>query len=500
MARRQKEIFAHNNKYEKNIFKRFARWFGRLKGWQKGIFIGLIVLLIAAVCVASYVLAKLDRIDRVELDETELSCVDVDGYINILLLGVDSRNMENIEGSGADAIMILSIKEETGEVKLISVYRDTYLKMGDTDTYSKITDGNRLGGPAMMIKSLNQAMDLNISKFVVVNFKAVADLVDAVGGIEVNVEDYEIPQLNKYTVQTANNIGKKDYALVEEAGEQTLEGVQAVSYGRIRKGVGDDFKRTERMRIVLSKVFEKLQTMNIGDLDDLLNQMLPQVQTNLSNSDMLGLAMRLVDFHIDESTGWPYELTGGYIGQVSYVFPDDLAANTLKLHQEIFGQQDYVPSETVQTISDTIAGNISSSVQEQQPIDTSGGVPSVPQGNTDQNIGGSTGGNTGGSTGGNTGGSTGGNTGGSTGGNTGGSTGGNTGGSTGGNTGGSTGGNTGGSTGGNTGGSTGGNTGGSTGGDAGGGTGGDAGGSTGGDAGSGTGGDAGSSTGGDAVQ
>ena len=468
MARRQKEIFAHNNKYEKNIFKRFGNWFGRLKGWQKGIFIGLIVILIIAIGVASYIFAKLNLMDRVKLDETELSCVDVDGYINILLLGVDSRDMENIQGSGADAIMILSIKEDTGEVRLVSVYRDTYLKMGDTETYDKITNANRLGGPEMSIKSLNQAMDMNINRFVVVNFKAVADLVDAVGGIEVNVEDYEIQQLNKYTVQTANNIGKEDYALVEEAGKQTLEGVQAVSYGRIRKGVGDDFKRTERMRTVLTKVFEKLKTRSVGELNDLLDQILPQVQTNLSNSDMLGLAMRLVDFKIDESTGWPYDVTGGYIGETSYVFPDDLAANTTKLHQEIFDQKDYVPSETVQTISDTIDSNISSSVQEQQPIDTTGDVTGLPGGNTDQNTGangsggstGGSGGSTGGSgSGGNTGGS-GGNTGGSgDGGNTGGS-GGDTGGSgDGGNTGGS-GGNTGGSgDGGSTGGSGGSNTG-----------------------------------------
>lgn len=147
MARRRNEIFAHNNKYERNIFKRIGSWFGRLKGWQKGIFIGLIVILIIVIGVAGYVLAKLGLINRVDIDETQLSCVDVDGYVNILLLGVDSRDMDNIEGSGADAIMILSLKEETGEVKLMSVYRDTYLKFGDTDTYGKITDANRYGGP-----------------------------------------------------------------------------------------------------------------------------------------------------------------------------------------------------------------------------------------------------------------------------------------------------------------------------------------------------------------
>ena len=483
MARRRNEIFAHNNKYEGNIFKKIGRWFGRLKGWQKGVLIGLIVILIIAIGVGSYVLAKLGMIDRLHIDETELSCVDVDGYINILLLGVDSRDMENIEGSGADAIMILSIKEETGEVKLMSVYRDTYLKFGDTDTYGKITDSNRGEGPAMVIKSLNQAMDLNINKFVVVNFGAVADLVNAVGGITVDVQEEEISELNKYTAQTAKNVGQKEYRLVEKAGEQELEGVQAVSYGRIRKGVGDDFKRTERMRIVLGKVFEKLKTMSIGELNKLLDTMLPHVKTNLSNSDMLGLATRLVDFNIKSGKGWPYEVTGGFINGVSYVFPDNLAENTIKLHQEMFGQKDYKPSETVQAISDTISSNIGSDVTNQTPIDTENPettpmpekpAQTPPPNVNDNNGNGNTGGgNTGGSTGGSTGGgSTGGNTGngnsggGNNGGNTGGSTGdGNSGGNTGdGNTGdGNSGGNTGGGetgegeTGDNTGG-TGGNT------------------------------------------
>lgn len=394
MARRRNEIFAHNNKYEGNIFKRIGRWFGKLKGWQKGVFIALILVLIIAIAAAGFVLAKLGKIGRLNIDETKLSCVDVDGYINILLLGVDSRDMENIEGSGADAIMILSIKEETGEVKLMSVYRDTYMKFGDTDTYGKITDANRYGGPAMVMKSLNQAMDLNISKFAVVNFKSVSDLVNAVGGITVDVQEEEIFQLNKYTAQTAHNIGQKEYKLVETAGEQKLEGVQAVSYGRIRKGVGDDYKRTERMRIVLTKVFEELKTMNASKLNKILDLMLPQVKTNLSNSDMLGLAARMIDFNISTGAGWPYYVTGGYIGEVSYVFPDDLVKNTTELHQKMFGQEDYVPSETVQMIHNTIIGNLNNSVTNQKPIDTGQGESTAGE-NDDENSGDNTGGNQG---------------------------------------------------------------------------------------------------------
>ena len=114
--------------------------------------------------------------------------------------------MDNFDETRSDAIMMVSINEETSDVKLLSVYRDTYLKMGDTSTYDKITHACFYGGPELTMKTLNQAMDLNISNYVVVNFKAVADLVDAVGGIEVDVQDYEISELNKYTIETAENI------------------------------------------------------------------------------------------------------------------------------------------------------------------------------------------------------------------------------------------------------------------------------------------------------
>lgn len=368
MGKRRKDIFSQNNKYEKNIFKKFGRWFASLKGWQKGLLITLVVLLIVGIILVSYIFGKLNKINKVDIDETKLSCVDVDGYINILLLGVDSRDMDNIEGSGADAIMILSIKEETGEAKLVSIYRDTYLKMGGDDYYSKITDSCRIGGPEMTMKSLNQALDLNISKFAVVNFKSVTDLVNAVGGITVDVQEEEIPQLNKYTIQTAENVGQKEYKLVEKAGEQKLEGVQAVSYGRIRKGVGDDFKRTERMRIVLSKLLEEVKK-NPTKIDKILDIMLPQVQTNLSNSDMLGLAARLVDFNIKTGLGWPYNVVGGMLDKVSYVFPDNLLDNVIKLHKEIFGQENYQPTTTVTEISNQIAAAYAGA-GSQKPIDT----------------------------------------------------------------------------------------------------------------------------------
>jgi len=330
--------------------------------WKKIVILIIIVLLVALVIIGNMVKNfATDAIEQVHVDTPEnydLSLVPVDGYINILALGVDSRDMENVKGTRSDMIMIASINTETYDVKLTSVYRDTFTKLGETSTYDKITHACAYGGPEMTMKTLNQMLDIDISQYVVVNFKAVADLVDAVGGIEVDVQQKEIQQLNKYTKQTAKNIGKKDYNLVKSAGVQTLEGVQAVSYGRIRKGVGDDIKRTERMRTVVNLTLEKLKTMSFSEIKEIVDLMLPQVQTNLELNDILALGIRLPKYNITFGESYPYNWKCGTINSISYLFSSNYAYDTRLFHQKVFGQASYTPSSMVQTISDTVAGKI----------------------------------------------------------------------------------------------------------------------------------------------
>ena len=355
---------------EKYRRKSPLEWYNGLAVWKKIAIPAVIVLLltiaIVAVMMAGYAEEQFEVMYEETPEDYDLSLTAVDGYINILLLGVDSRDMSNISGTRSDAIMVVSINEETNDVKIISTYRDTYLRMGDTPTFDKITHACVYGGPEMTMKSLNQAMDLNISNYVVVNFKAVADLVDAVGGIEVDVQDYEIQQLNKYTKQTAKNIGRESYQTATQAGLQTLDGCQAVSYSRIRKGVGDDFKRTERMRTVLTKVFHKMKTMSFSEVKGLMELMTPQVKTNLDMNNILALASKLPSFNIQGSVGWPYNVTAGFIGATSYVLPVDLTANAVKLHQEMFLQEDYVPSETLRALSAQLAATIQAARDAQE--------------------------------------------------------------------------------------------------------------------------------------
>ena len=343
--------------------KSFGQRIIGMKTWKK-IAILVFFLIVMAVIIASlsakeYVEEKVEEMYEPTPEDYDLSLVEVDGYINILLLGVDSRDMSDLKGTRSDMMMIASINQETYEVKLTSIYRDTYLKLGDTPTYDKVTHACVYGGPEMTMKSLNQALDLNITNYAIVNFKAVADLVDAMGGITVEIQENEIQQLNKYTKQTAKNIGRTEYGIVKEAGMHTLDGCQAVSYGRIRKGVGDDFKRTERMRIVVSKVFTKAKTMSFSELKDIINLMVPQVKTNLTMNDILALGIRLPQYDISSGTGFPYKWSAGYINDISYVFPaGGLASNVKQLHEEVFGQTDYTPSSTVYAISNEIIARL----------------------------------------------------------------------------------------------------------------------------------------------
>ena len=341
-----------------------SNWFDGIKGWQR--FLIILVALLIAIGLAAYAafqqymgsVTKKIRGERVKINE--LSCVDVDGYVNIVLLGVDSRSMKKkaLKNANSDAIIIVSMNEKTKDVNLISVFRDTYLKMGDTPTYDKINAAYAYGGVQMSMRSLNQAMDLNIEKYVLFNFKMVSDLVNAVGGIEVNVKDIEVDELNKYTGQTARNIGQDDYKKVKKPGKQTLEGVQAVAYGRIRKGVGDDFRRTSRMRQVIKKVTKKLKKKNLFQLKGIMEMCLDDCKTNLSESDMIGMAQRLGKFKFDSTVGFPLTVKTGMLNGISYVFPGNLEKSVKKLHKKMFEQEDYEPSDSVKEISNTIISQV----------------------------------------------------------------------------------------------------------------------------------------------
>ncbi|XVG99517.1 LCP family protein [Eubacteriales bacterium KG127] len=326
----------------------------KIKTWQM-ILIALLIIVVGS-GIGAYIYSHhmLDKIKKIDVNKDELGIVNVDGYVNILIMGVDSRDMKNIKGSRTDAMILVSIEEKTNKVKLTSIYRDTMLKIGDSDKYDKTTHAFAYGGHKATVKTLNQSLDLNIDQFVVINWKSVIDTINAAGGITLDIEDYEIDEMNACTAENAAVVGNGKYTPITQPGKQTVDGYQAVGYGRMRNGVGDDFKRNDRMRIVIESLLNKLKKSSLGTIDKVLKKALPLIQTNISNSDILSLAARIPKYKIEQSAGFPYHLTGGLIDGVYYIIPDDLEKNVRELHHKLFGKKDYVPSNKVMSISNRI--------------------------------------------------------------------------------------------------------------------------------------------------
>ncbi len=321
----------------------------------------VLVLGIGGVLAAGIAVVKntLDNVGRVELDPNMIGINPVvdqqlSNYRNIALLGIDARDMSNDAGVRSDAIIIASINKETGEIKLFSVYRDTMLDLGDDVGLDKITHAYYYGGPTKVLYTLNKNLDLNIKEVMVVNWKSVADVVDALGGIDVKIEDSEINELNRIIDHTAGVIGGSSED-VTVSGKQTLNGNQAVAYARIRKDAATgDYRRNERMKIVVKSTFNKAMQMDVKALRKISNEILPEVKTNMSSRDMMGMLMDIKSYEMTDSIGWPYT-TRGWTGNAWYGPPVTLYTNVVQLHEELFAQDGYEPTQDVNDISARIS-------------------------------------------------------------------------------------------------------------------------------------------------
>ncbi len=315
------------------------------------------LLVLAGLCIAGYGMLKLGKLNINILDQDKLEVYkDTGPYTNIACFGLDSRNGELEGGVQSDSIIIASINNETNDVKLISVYRDTLLQQED-GTYAKANAAYNRGGPEAAISLLNRNFDLDIRNYVSVNFNALVDVIDALGGLEIELTQEEAFYTNGYAAETSRVVGQEMVNINEVAGTQLLDGVHAVSYARIRYTKGNDFKRTERQREVLKKTAEKAKEADLMTLNKIVDKVFPQISTSLSLTDMLGFAANIMDYNIAETTGFPYALTTSeevrdHSG--SYVVPIDFVGNVSKLHQNIFAEDWYEPSSKVRQIHDDI--------------------------------------------------------------------------------------------------------------------------------------------------
>ena len=324
------------------------------------IFLVLLILIVILAGVGlGFVYSKLGKMNVEDIDETAIGISEetqerLSGYRNIALLGIDSREDDYGVGNRSDCIIIASLNQETKDIKLISVYRDTYMQVESNgkQILDKVTHAYSYGGAQNTLKALNTNLDLNITEYVTVNFDAVVAAVDAMGGVTIDIDSSELKYINDYIIGTSQSTGVKS-SQITKTGMQTLDGVQAVAYSRIRYTEGGDYKRTERMRTVIEAMLSKAKTLSIGQLNNLVDTILPKVSTNITGTEILALVPSIASFNITESMGWPYETKGITLDRW-YGVPVTLESNVEQLHKEAFGQSDYVVSDTIKDISDQI--------------------------------------------------------------------------------------------------------------------------------------------------
>ena len=321
-------------------------------------------LILVVLLVVLYVLNRTERLSKVTYDDkvveqsvndlTEETLETMDQYTNIALFGLDTRQAGSLgKGNRSDTIMIASINNKTKDVKIVSVYRDSYLNLAN-DKYRKCNEAYSIGGPEQAVAMLNMNLDLKIDRYMSVDFLAVAEVVDLLGGIEIDVDEYEIEHLNNYTVETSKVTGKSTTKL-KSTGLQTLDGVQATSYCLIRYTKGDDFKRTERQREGLETIAQKAKTMSATKLDEIIKAVFPMCATNMTVDELLAIAKDGLSYNIVDTTGFPFDVQTGSVGSAgSCVIPVDMEKNVSQLHKYLFNVDNYQPSETVSKISDRI--------------------------------------------------------------------------------------------------------------------------------------------------
>lgn len=249
--------------------------------------------------------------------------------------------------TNTDTIIIASINNDTKVVKLVSIYRDTYLNIGE-DRYGKANAAYANGGYKWAINMLNQNLDLDITDFVTVNMNALVEVVDALGGFDFDLTDEEVVHMNNYCVGTSEITGKSYERIEPEvAGTYHLNGVQAVSYSRIRYTAGNDYKRTERQRELIAKIVAKAKKADMKTLVDIMDNVFPKISTSLSKSDIVSLGMNMLSYQLGDTCGFPFEHRTSDLSGDSEV-PVTLSWNVTRLHDYLFGIKDYEPSAGVQ--------------------------------------------------------------------------------------------------------------------------------------------------------
>ena len=277
------------------------------------------------------------------------------GYYTVAVFGVDSRDGNVEKGALSDVNMIVNVDRESGDIQLISIYRDMYSMIDEDGKSHKFNQAYVEGGPEQALETLNRNLDLDIKDYITVNWKAVIDTINILGGVDLEITDAEFKYMNSFIAKTVEATGVGSYEL-EHAGMNHLDGVQAVAYARLRL-MDTDFNRTERQRKVVSLAFDKAKNANFSTLYSILVAVLPQTSTNVGIDNLIPFAKDISKYHLSETTGFPFDKDTKKMHKRDYVVPITLKSNVIALHDMLYGKipgYSYTPSEMLVKISNKI--------------------------------------------------------------------------------------------------------------------------------------------------
>ncbi|MBQ6545041.1 MAG: LCP family protein [Lachnospiraceae bacterium] len=280
------------------------------------------------------------------------------GYRNIALIGLDNR--EGIQSYGnSDTMLIASINNDTKCVRLLSIYRDTFLNMGDgyEGHYHKANNAYNIGSATQLLSMINTNLDLAVTDYVIVDFNAVATLIDDLGGVNISMTADEVTHMNNYCVETSEVTGKGYEKIWPEVeGTYHLNGVQAVGYARIRYTAGNDMKRAARQRLVISKIVEAAKKRGILAFPNIVEDVFPLIKTNISKTEIIKLGSSIFNYSLEKTGGFPFTYIYADAEGLDAIAPVTLYHNVQLLHSWLFDYDGYEPSEAVKHYSDYIAG------------------------------------------------------------------------------------------------------------------------------------------------
>ena len=346
--------------------------------WLRILIVFIILLLVAGIAAAialhkayEWVGDELGLMKQMKLDEKEL-CIDpqvakdMKDYRNILIMGIDKRKGEDIETCRSDAMIVVSINKKTDKIKMVSVVRDSFLQLDENGylVIDKLTHAHAYGGPQNTIRAINRNLDLNIKEFVRIDWQTVADTVDSLGGLTLEIKKGEIREMNKY-IRDTNKSLNGSRKRITKPGKQKLNGVQVVTYCRIRKNDGDE-QRAERYRAAMSAAVSKARKKGLKGIDKTADKVLPQITTNIPPKKVRSLLMNYYDMNFDDSVGWPYTWDGAQLNGVWYDVPITLRSNDIDLHKDVYEQKNYKPTDTVEEISQLVIDE--TGYDENQPV------------------------------------------------------------------------------------------------------------------------------------